>query len=168
MLHTIDTTYGPILFHFNLSFALLKLPFGSNKWTYEKYLYKFIFQSAISFHQIIRREDEAKAQRWLSKHAIKKKWLQLHCTSLKAYCAPIQTVSVDPVPVHRMTSVIPFQIKLIDIRARTKSKRIGGSLGWKQQGWRFSLNVFKSPGSDMEKYKCGELHWCIRMRSAFY
>ena len=72
MLHTIDTTYGPILFHFNLSFALLKLPFGSNKWTYEKYLYKFIFQSAISFHQIIRLEDEAKVQRWLSKHAIKK------------------------------------------------------------------------------------------------
>lgn len=51
----------------------------------------------------------------------KKKWLRLH--SLKAYCAPIQTASVDPVQVHRMTSVIPFQIKLIDIRARTKSKR---------------------------------------------
>lgn len=44
--------------------------------------------------------------------------------SLKAYCAPIQTVSVDPVQVHRMTSVIPFQIKLTDIRARTKSKRM--------------------------------------------
>lgn len=69
--------------------------------------------------------------------------------SLKAYCAPIQTVSVDPVQVHRMTSVIPFQIKLIDIGARTKSKRMEEHED-ESSGGEDSANVFKIPGSDME------------------
>lgn len=78
----------------------------------------------------------------------KKWWLPLNCMSLKAYCAPIQTVSVDPVQVHRMTSAIPSQIKLIDIRARTKSKRTEELDDDRSGGEDSVLNVSKIPESD--------------------
>lgn len=105
----------------------------------EDYLYKFIFQSAISFQRIIPLVDWAACS--------KKWWLQLHCASLKATVHLSKQQRWLRFKFTGWPQLFPSKIKPIDIRARTKSKRTEEH-GKEQRGWRFSPNVFKIPESN--------------------